>query len=68
MLKTKKTIADCSADELEFLGMLDKLSKAEKLQLFRYSVRLLNDCPRARRLTDMANAGQISSQQLLSMT
>lgn len=62
-----RTYADCSIDEMKFLAMLRTLSKLERAQLFRYSVRLLNECPKARRLTNMANSGQISSKQLLEL-
>jgi hypothetical protein len=65
-MKIRKTIADCSPDELEFLRILDHLSETEKSVMFRYGVRLLNNCPKARRLTDMAIAGQISRQQFFA--
>lgn len=40
----RKPTDDFTPDELEFLDMLDTdtLSAAEKYQLFRYAVRLLN--------------------------
>jgi hypothetical protein len=65
-MKNRKTIADCSPDELEFLRMLDQLSETEKSLMFRCGVRLLNNCPKARRLADMAIVGQISRQQLFA--
>jgi hypothetical protein len=60
-----KTYADCSPEELEFLAMLHMRSELERKQMFRYAVRLLNSCPKAHRLTNMANSGQISRKQLL---
>jgi hypothetical protein len=65
-MEGRETIADGSPDELEFLRILDQLSEKEKSLMFRYGVRLLNNCPKARRLADMAISGQISRQQLFA--
>jgi hypothetical protein len=65
-MENRRITADCSPDELEFFRILDQLSETEKSQMFRYGIRLLNNCPKARRLADMAIAGQITLQQLLA--
>jgi hypothetical protein len=65
-MEDRETIANGSLDELEFLRILDQLSETDKSLMFRYGVRLLNNCPKARRLADMAITGQISRQQLFA--
>ena len=55
-----------SLEDMRFLKYIRSLTKWERDRTFRLAVRLLNDCPKARRLIDMENSGQISRGQLLA--
>lgn len=48
-----------------FLRYIETLTPWEQTKTFRFMVRLQNDCPKARRLSAMEQAGQISRAQLL---
>jgi transcriptional regulator with XRE-family HTH domain len=55
-----------SPEDARFLEYIGSLTEWERAKTFNYGVRLLNNCPKARRLMAMEAAGQISREQLLA--
>jgi hypothetical protein len=54
-------------EQTRFAENLLKLSPWERGQFFRLLVRLRNDDPKALRLAEMADRGQITRRQLFEM-
>jgi hypothetical protein len=52
-------------EQIQFADNLLKLSPWERGQFLRFLIRLRNDDPKARRLAELADRGQITRRQLL---
>lgn len=50
----------------EMAKRVDTMPKREREKVVRYMLRMINDCPKATRLTEQFEAGLISRQQFLA--